>query len=518
MAANETASITTPDSQTLQEQQTRNATRGGLVVLLAKMVFIVGGLAQKILLPHVIGMSGFGAFGRMSALPNVLNNVAVSATIMGVSKAVASSPEPDATQRQVLRIHAAIAVLLGAVLFAGAPWVAAFQRAPEMTLGLRVMSAVLAAYGLYAACIGVLNGTQRFAVQARFDMAYTVLRTALMLGGAWLSMRMSARGEVGAAAGIVAASSLILLLSYARIGRGSEGRTALSDGAYVRALLPVAGVQLIANLLMQADMLWLGRVLTPVNPSTLEVTEVNLWCGYYQAATVFAFLPYQLSIAVTQVLLPGVAKAFVARDTEATRLQVQRGARWGLLLVGLLAGTIVFLHGNAVSFLFGAEAGRHTAHVVRWLCVAQGLFAMMALGQTVLVAVDRRRDALFVSLITLVVVAVGFGAIVASAQAKDLVLVTLSERMALAMAVGAIASAVMVLRVVPKSLPRFTLVRVVVWICAALGAGAALGTMGKLQTLLTAAGAVMAYAAYLMVSGELSAAELRGIAKLVLRR
>lgn len=420
MATDETSTSATLDSP---EHQTRNATRGGLVVLLAKLVFIVGGLAQKILLPHVIGMSGFGAFGRMSALPNVLNNVAVSTTIMGVSKAVAASPEAAVTQRQVLRIHALIALLLGVGLFVAAPWVADFQRAPEMTRGLRIMSSVLAAYGLYAACIGVLNGTQRFAVQARFDMAYTLLRTGLMLGGAWAAMRMSAQGEVGAATGIVVASGLILFFSAVRIGRGAKGKTALTDGAYVRALLPVAGVQLIANLLMQADMLWLGRLLTPANPTTLQIRDVNLWCGYYQAATVFAFLPYQLSIAVTQVLLPGVAKAFAEHDGEGTRAQVQRGARWGLLLVGLIAGTLLFLHGNAVALLFGKEAGSYTAAVLRWLCAAQGLFAMLALGQTVLVAIDRRREALGVSVATLAVVVVGFSSLALSEGAEERVLV-----------------------------------------------------------------------------------------------
>lgn len=531
-----------PSSDTRLQQNTaqheeanaeaRNATRGGLVVLLAKLVFIVGGLAQKILLPRVIGMEGFGAFGRMSALPNILNNVTVSATIMGVSKAVASSPDPKATQRQALRVHALIALALGASLFLAAPFIADFQRAPGMTTGLRVMSGVLAAYGLYAACVGVLNGTRRFVAQAGFDITYTGLRTALMLGGAWLAMRASVRGEVGAALGIVAASSLILIASYALVGRGSATQTGVSDRSYLMTLLPVAGVQLVANLLMQVDIILLGRVLTPEGATPEQTAGVNLWCGYYQAAQVFAFLPYQLSFAVTQVLLPSVARAYANKDVELTRTQVLRGVRWGLLLVGLLSGTIVFLNGNAVSLLFGREAGGATRDVVRWLCVAQGLFAMLAVGQTVLVAVDRRKEALTVSLITLAAVGFGFLSLggthlaattgsmleMFSVPPQQLLLVQVSQRMAAAMALGALCSAFVVAKYVPKSLPLATVARVAGWVLLAAAAGAAMGTLGKIATIAAAAAAAAAYVVFLIVSREFGPGELAGMTKLLKRR
>ena len=59
----------------------RNAGRGGIAVLGAKVFFVLAGLVQQTLLPQVIGLAGYGAFSRILALVNIPNNVVVATSV-----------------------------------------------------------------------------------------------------------------------------------------------------------------------------------------------------------------------------------------------------------------------------------------------------------------------------------------------------------------------------------------------------------------------------------------------------
>ena len=165
----------------------RQAGRGGLAVAFAKIYFIVQGLVQQIALPRVLEIAGYGAWSTVNSIAGVAYNPVVAMSIQGVSRAVASADpaEQAATLRQVLRVHAVIALILGAGFWALGPWVCELAGAPHVTGPARLMSAAMLLYGLYAPLIGALNGGRRFLAQAGFDILAATLRTTGLVAGAW---------------------------------------------------------------------------------------------------------------------------------------------------------------------------------------------------------------------------------------------------------------------------------------------------------------------------------------------
>src|SRR5690349_4682433 len=103
-------------SEPLQEDAARTAGRGGIAIVLAKVLFIFYGFAQQILLQHLLGEAGYGEVGFVNATVGVVNNVMVAASIQGVSRTVAAAPPESAGEmyRRVLGYHAVIAVVISA--------------------------------------------------------------------------------------------------------------------------------------------------------------------------------------------------------------------------------------------------------------------------------------------------------------------------------------------------------------------------------------------------------------------
>ena len=146
------------------EPRPRSILSGGLYVLAAKIFFMVTGLVQQALLPLAIGEAGYGALSRVMAVANILNNVAVSSSTQGVSRATAASQGKERNAlRAALRVHAPLALGYGAFMCGLVPLVVAYQRAPHIRIPLLVMAMVLVIYGVYAPLIGYLNGTRSFA-------------------------------------------------------------------------------------------------------------------------------------------------------------------------------------------------------------------------------------------------------------------------------------------------------------------------------------------------------------------
>src|ERR1700689_3145193 len=115
------------------ENAARNAGRGGLAVLGAKVFFVISGLVQQTVLPHVIGLSGYGALARVLALANIPNNVIVASSTQGVSRAVARARGAERQGfRSTLKVHVPLAIGVAALFAVLAPSLAAFEGAPHI--------------------------------------------------------------------------------------------------------------------------------------------------------------------------------------------------------------------------------------------------------------------------------------------------------------------------------------------------------------------------------------------------
>jgi stage V sporulation protein B len=504
---------------------TRTAGRGGVFVLGAKVFFIVSGLLQQTLLPRFIGQATFGAFSRVSAVANVVNNVMIASATQGVSRAIARSRgHHEAALRVGLRLHAVIALVAAALFAASAPFVAWFERAPYIRTPLVAMAGVVACYGFYAALVGALNGTARFGKQAALDVTFAVLRTTGLLGMGWLFIRGGGDGVLGAALGFVVAAACIipLALRWTGTGRAPTAEDAADvphAGAYLLALAPIAVAQLFTNAVMQIDITLLGRFLST---SALAVDAgpkaADEWVGVYRECQLFAFLPYQLLFSVTQVLFPFVARAHAEGDTAAVGAYVARGARIGAIACGLMVAVIAAMPRALLALIFSDAIGERGEATLRVLALGQGAFALLGLAATVLVSLGRELEAAIITLVTLIVIAGGcFGFAPSRPFGGDQLFATATAT-SVGLALGLTIAVVRVTQVAGRFIPRATALRVALALGATVLVGTRLPRAGRLVTPLEAIALAAVYLIVMIATREIGREDLQLVTALVKRR
>lgn len=511
--------------------ESRQAGRGGLFVLGAKLYFIATGFIQQPLLRLAIGNADYGALSRVLAVSNVFNNVVVASSTQGVSRVVApAGDQHKQALRAALRVHLLVAVALALLLAGIAPLVASFQHAAEMATPLAVMAGVLLIYGLYAPLVGYLNGRRMFARQASLDVVAATLRTAAFLGLGAAASRYAGPlaaslgtwpGVLGASGGAVLAATGVFLLALRWTGTGRAGEGGPTPRAYLALLAPVMVSQLFTNALMQADIIMLGRYLSlGALASGIDEPDrrASEWVTVYRACQLFAFLPYQLLFSVTQVLFPMVAKANAEESRERVAELVRRGCRIGAIVTGLLASIVLALPGSLVKLAYGAEIADQARPALRVLALGQASFAMLGLATTVLVSLGREKTAMTMNAFAVGLLVTACSILVPTATFGGDQLVATATATTAAMAIALVVAVTRVRAACDAFVPWKTALRVGAAIALAYVVGGALPTLGKVVTLGAAALVGVAYVGLLVVTGELGREDLAQVTGLVTRR
>lgn len=511
-------------AQEKADEKARTAGRGGIAVLGAKVFFIVAGFVQQALLARAIGLAEYGALSRVLAKANVLNNVVVSGSTQGVSRAVARAPGHEGEAfRAAMRVHAPLALVLAVVFVLFAPAFAWFEHAPNIEKPLMVLGGVVLIYGLYAPLIGFLNGRSMFTRQAALDVTFAVLRTVGMVGVGWWFARRGMPGVLGATFGFVLAAGCILPLAIRWAGFGKSPRDfALGRWQYLSELIPLSGAQLFTNLLMQADITLLGRFLSiRAAESGLRddpLAAADEWVGVYRACQLFAFLPYQLLFSITQVLFPMLARAKAEGDEQAVKQLVARGARLGAIACGMLVSVVAALPGPLLAFAYPQEIAARGASTLRLLALGQGAFAMLGIALTVMTSLGREWRAVTITAGAVVGVAVACWAFVSETSFGEMQLLKTAAATGGALAIALAIASFTVKRWTGAFVPLLTAVRVVAAVAICSAAGAYLLRFGKMMTPVLAVGVVALYLVLMVVSREVRGADLAGFKAMLTKR
>lgn len=503
----------------------RGAGRGGVAVLGAKVYFILAGLVQQALLPKVIGLAGYGALSRVLAVANVVNNVVVSSSVQGVSRAVAGSRGDDRpVLRAAIRVHLPIALVAMVVCAAGSPLVARAQLAEHVTLPLLAASLVVGLYGAYAPLVGALNGRGQFQRQAALDATFATLRTAGLVGGGWLLAR-AGMGPLGAILGFAAAAAAIVPMALRWSGSGASAKDgpALDARAYLLGLAPLGLAQLATNAVMQSDITLLGRFLSSAALESGLAHDAardaaDEWVAVYRACQLFAFLPYQLLLSVTQVLFPMLARAKAEGDQEAVRTYVSRGVRLAAIAGGGLVAVVASMPSSLLRFAYGADVAERGGAALRVLALGQGAFALMGVGATVLASLGHERRAARVTAGALAATVLACVGLVPRAAFGGAQLAASALAVTSAMVLALAATAFVVRRVAGAFLPWATAARV----CLALGVVVAIGTrvptVGRLFAPIVACCMFLAYAVVLLATREVGREDVSAFVGMLRRR
>jgi stage V sporulation protein B len=505
------ASATGAPAPAPAEDATRSAGRGGIAIAGAKVSFIVFGFAQQLILPHLLGVDGYGELSRVLAVVGLINNVVVATSIQGVSRSLSSAP-PDAVASafaRTLRIHALIAIVVSALFAAGAGVLADAIGASHVATPLRLSGAVVLLYGIYSPLVGSLNGRRRFLDQAGLDVLYGVLRLACIAGGAWLMVRAGGSGVTGAVGGFVLAAALIVPIAMTRSGIGRSGAGGPSAGDYLKFLLPLAAGQYFLNQLMQTDFMLLSRFVGQATEAAgLPVKESDRLMGVYRGVQLFAFLPYQMLISIAFVLFPLLARAQAEGDRAAVRRYTMTGVRIAFVLTGLMCGTIAALAPHVLRFAFPLEISEGGGAALRIAALGMGAFAILGIVSAALTSLKRELATMLLTGGTVVLVAGACMLAIPRAALGPAMLVSAATASAGALALAATLGGIYLRRVAGGFVAPMTLVRVVVATGVAVAVGSRLPWLGTLTVLGEAAAVALLYLGVLVISGELGKADL----------
>ena len=361
------------------------------------------------------------------------------------------------------------------------------------------------------------EGTRRFGRQAALDVTFATLRTLGLVGFGYGFARRGLSGVLGTTVGWVAAAACIVPLAAASTGLGKRtAETGDKAGiptsrAYIAMLLPIAGAQLCTNALLQMDIALLGRFLSQ-SAEALDTAAprdaVKTWVAIYKECQTFAFLPYQLLFSVTLILFPMLARARAEGDEAAVRAYVARGARLAAIFGGLLVCVIVAMPESMLAFAYGAADAARGADVLRTMALAQGAFTMLGIATTVLTSLGQERSAALVTLGAVIAVALSCAALVPGAPFGHAQLVRSAAATGVALVVSLAVAAAMVRARAGAFVPVATAVRVGVALALCTALGFAMPRWSRMVTPLVAVVVAGAYAVFLVVTGEIGAADL----------
>ena len=482
--------------------------RGSTRLFAAKVFFLGAGLLQQVLLPNALGLGGYGVLSRIMAPLNVVNNVAVGASMQSAAKATAAGSPSLAT---VLRVQAALALAVVLALVAFAPALASFQHAPGILAPLRLGAVLCGLYVVYASLVGVLNGRQAFAAQAGLDVTAATLRTAGLVGGGLLGVRFLGSGPLGAVAGTVLSGAAMVLIATVLVRPFGAGAASHEPSApLLRMVAALAGAQLVTNLLLQVDVVLLGRIFAL---RSIDASDADKAIGAYRACQLFSLLPYQLVASVSLTLFPLVAKVQADGAPDELERLVRRGLRLGTLLASVLVAVVLALPGPLLRLTFGASVAQVGLEVLRPLAAAQALLVVGALASTVLVALGRARLATGAGVAGLVVIVVGALAVGPGEHA----LRGMALWLGVGFAVQAASALVLLVRAVPGCVPVTSFARATALAACAMQVPSH-ADGARAAAIIEAPFAVVAALAFLAATGEWSRDEFGALVQVVRRR
>jgi stage V sporulation protein B len=361
-----------------------------------------------------------------------------------------------------------------------------------------------------------LNGRQNFRTQAGFDIGYTTLRTGSMLTAAALGY-----GAVGAFAGFATASCLIALASAVVLGLGQRGGP-VPYRAWLSFMAPLWLYQSCVQVIMQADLALLKRsvavILQAEGATVVAAAETaSRYVAFYRAAQTFAFVPYQLLLPVPLVMFPMISQAISQGDEEGATRYVRTAMRFSLISLLLVAAPVAGAAQGVMGLVFPA-AYTDGAPALAVLVFAMVGFALFVGAATIMTGAGRPGLAAgigSVAVTCLVSANLGFVHYVGVGD-KTLLAAALGTSLGIAVALSAMVYAVYArfkTFIAPLSVLRTLLAAL-----AAYTVAHALGQTGKLQTLVAGVLGALSYVAVLLVSRELTRADLTAVLNIARRK
>ncbi|ETT46945.1 polysaccharide biosynthesis protein [Paenibacillus sp. FSL R7-269] len=357
----------------------------GAFILSAAAIFskLIGTL-QKIPLQNMGGDAAFGIYNTVYPLYTILVTVAMLGLPAAISRFVAEASAAQDTQkgRRVLLLSAGITaasgLLLGILVYAGAPLIAVWVGSSHIVPALRSSAWGLAVVPLMAALRGYFQGLHNMMPTAVSQVVEQSVRVAVMIalllyltGAGADAAGIAAGAMLGPAGGGIAGLGVMLLYWRGhrrdlqdRLPQASfKNRTASAvrsakQGVPARELLayglPVMLGALAVPLIGLVDVFTVPRLLAGSGSSE---TAAMAQFGIYNRGLPLVQIVTMLATSLSVVFIPALAEAKYQRDEALIRTRTTLSLRWFWLL-GLAASVGLAVLAEPVNTaLYGDAAG-----------------------------------------------------------------------------------------------------------------------------------------------------------------
>ncbi|MDJ0763471.1 MAG: oligosaccharide flippase family protein [Myxococcota bacterium] len=394
------------------EDIVRSTGRGVIFITLAKMWFMLTGYVVAFGLPRIFkwaadgdadqGQALYGTYKIVFMGVSFINNGIITGTIQAVSKFTSEDvSNAGAVRRLALRIQGGLGIAI-AVLYAGfAGFLSDVLGSKDLAFLMRISSGIIVAYSCYAVFIGSFNGRRLYSRQALFDFSYQTMKTMLILVLAAVGFEV-----LGTVLGFLIAAVVIAIA--AALVSGVSGQGGFSARRYLSFAALLFVYTFLLNLVMSLDLFLLKGIAASAAIQAGHDAEAassisKTLVGQYSAAQALALIPYQAILSIAFVAFPMISKVTFSKDTEKTRIYVQKTLRFSMILIAGLAAVFGALPEQSLGLLFESEYVV-AADALSILYVGIAAFGMMATCNTILNGAGLPWRAMAVVLVTLIAV------------------------------------------------------------------------------------------------------------------
>ncbi|MBN2344507.1 MAG: hypothetical protein JXX29_01585 [Deltaproteobacteria bacterium] len=508
----------------------KNTGMGVIYITFAKLWFMMMGWVLVFVLPRLFnwaaggdedaGKAMYGVYGLVVTGVSFINNGIVTGTIQSVSKFTAEDESVAASVRiSALKIMGAVGLIVAGVYALLSDVISTYWF--ESTDGhlaryMQLSAVIIVAYASYSVFIGSLNGLRRFRAQALFDISYTTIKTALMVGFVLAGFEV-----LGTVLGFICAALVICLAAYVKT-RNTPGTASFEGKKFVSFAWVIIAYTFILNLVMMVDIYVLSgavprlaREAGMVGDAIQETMKIR--AGQYKAVQQLAFIPYQAVIAIAFVVFPLVSKVAKDAEIEVAKRYISKALRFTLILIVGLASVFCGVAEGAMSLVF-PDGYEVAAPALQVLSVGIVAFGLLVITNTVLNAAGKKWHAMTTVLIGMVGV-LGLDALFLSFAdcPGEHVLFLTAVGTSIAMFVTLAVSLFFVFRTFGAMVPLFTLFRVVAASATAVVAVHYAPGSGAVATLAHCVGVLVIYFGILSVTREFTGEDL-GQLRQILKR
>lgn len=350
--------------------------RATLLLMCSQVVFLLSGFLINSGLARLLQPIDYGTFGLVMSVLVVVELFVIT----GIPEAIQKygGEHPEAMPRLISKtlpwqIGYATTVFL--LFWLAAPLLAKAFGDATLTFYFRVAGIDIIVYALYKYFLGVQNGLHRFTQYTVLGVTYSLTKLASIFALVWLGFSVT-----GALVGNMLGSVFALLLSMfvSRLGKSEAEPESIPYLSFVvQNVLYFVGL----NLFFSVDLWFVKSFLSPTG------------VGIYVSAGVLAKLTYFVSIALSAMLLPSLARTKKLEQSERNYALTRDSLRY-LIIFLVLINTIVIVNAEDIIRLFFGESYLRAAPILRILMAGLSMVTLMAVINTIMIADDKMKACL----------------------------------------------------------------------------------------------------------------------------